>query len=337
MSMKRLFVALNSLLIAAVFTTVGSAQQGGGGFGQDGLRFGPSARPFGKPDSVFGDDLIKYDAQMWAPCDVTGVDGHTEASTGFYIAFDRAYASIDTGATGGSTFHWGNRYDVGFISDEGRGWNIQWLNLEGSTFLNGAIANNPNPGINTVNYNTVELNRVFRQELSSGGYLEPYVGLRYSSISDRFIQDTGTNRFAQTVDNSGVGGQIGARFVRAVGGRANFELDGNISAVYNNQEYEAVDAVGPANVFTTLNQFQISDNDFIPAMDLSANFQFRLSRDISLRAGGILNWQWAGVNRVNTAPAAANPFSIFGTGFPTSLVDDDTIAAGFTFGIDWRR
>lgn len=345
MSMKRLFVAINSLVFAVMMMSTAMAQQASNGFGQDGLRFGPSARPFGQPDPIFESDFLDYDAQMWAPFDIEGVDGHTHANTGFFFAHDWAYLSISRpepqfGAAGGSgsDFHWGSHYDFGFMGESGKGLSINWLNMDGSFFINGQSPGVSNPGLNSVTFNIVEINRTFRQELSHGGFLEPYVGIRYMGLNDNFIQDTGITRFVQRAENNGFGGQVGARYVRAIGGRVNMAINGTISGVYNDQTYFSNDLTGTSAVaFAVANEFSTGGNDFVPAMDLEATFQFRVTRDISVRAGGTLIWQWSGLARVNTLPAGQNPFSVLGPGFPGALSVEDQIAAGFTFGIDWRR
>jgi len=354
MSMNRLFVAFSSLLLATVFSTVGLAQYqghshnnghavGGNNFGQNGLRLGPAARPFGHPDPILDEDWYDYDAQMWAPFDIEGVDGHNHAPSGLFVGFDFATLSVGrpgnqfgalSGVDGGSDFHWGNKYLLGYMSESGVGFNASWLNVEGSFFPDGTAST-----IDTVRFNIVELNRAYRQEVSSGGYLEPYLGLRYTSLSDRTFQDVGNQRFRQTVSNSAFGAQIGSRYVRDIGTRLVLSMDGTIGGMYNSQSYNALDQQGNgANVFTTTSQRTVGGNDFVPFFDVDMGLQYRISRDISLRAGGILIYQWDGLARANNLPRATNPYStVSGLATPVGPHVESLITAGFTFGVDWRR
>ena len=353
MSMNRLFIALNSLVLATVFATVGVAQYksnshnngpeiGGNSFGENGLRLGPSARPFGDPDPILDEDWYDYDAQMWAPFDVEGVDGHTHAPTGFWIGYDFAYINVarpqnqfgGIGVSGGHDFHWGKNYMMGYMGESGAGFNANWLSLEGTFFPQGAST-----FIDTLRFNVVEVNRVYRQQVSSGGYLEPYMGMRYTSLSDRTNQDIGNQRFQQTVNNTAIGGQIGSRYVRDIGGRTVLAFDGTIGGMFNTQDYTAQDLQGNgANAFTLLSQRTTAGNDFIPFFDIDLEMQHRLSRDISLRFGGAIMFHWDGIARANNATRAANPYSaISGLAAPVNPHVEDLITAGFTFGVDWRR
>ncbi len=354
MSMIRLFIACNSLLLATVFATASMAQYqshthfdgptlGGKNNGQDGLRLGPSARPFGNPDPILDENWYDYDAQMWAPFDVTGVDGHVHAPTGLFFAYDFAHISLTrpdnqfgltNGVQGGNDYHWGKKYHLGHMGEGGAGFSANWLTLEGSFFPRGQPEE-----IDTVKYNIVELNRTFRQAVTTGGYIEPYIGLRYMALSDRTFHDVGVNRFRQVVTNSAVGGQIGSRYVRDIGTRLVLSVDGTLGGMYNSQEYAGINETDTGGaVFTVNTQRVTSGNDFIPFLDVDLGLQYRITRDISLRAGGAIIYNWDGLARANNLPLQTNPYSsLSGFAAPLTPHTEDNIAAGFTFGFDWRR
>ncbi|HMO14338.1 MAG TPA: hypothetical protein PKD64_05290 [Pirellulaceae bacterium] len=314
---------------------------GGGGFGQNGLRLGPSARPFGQDNPITEENWYDYDAQMWSPFDVTGVDGHVHAPTGFFFAYDFLHLSIGRpepqfglpGVTGGNDFHWGRRYNLGYMGESDRGFSVSWLNTIGSFF-----PGNNAEHIDTVYYNIVEINRVFRQSVSSGGYIEPYLGARYTGISDRTFNDLDPARFRQQVDNSAFGAQIGSRYVRDFGSRWVFSFDGTLGGLYNTQRYSGINEVFNGVDFNVTGIRSNRGSDFVPFFDLEGGVQYRVTRDISLRLSGTIIYHWDGLVRANNLGILANPYSnLSGFAAPASAHVESNIAAGIAFGFDWRR
>jgi hypothetical protein len=113
-----------------------------------------------------------------------------------------------------------------------------------------------------------------------------------------------------------------------------------IGAYYNDQAYSATTilAGAPNGIGTT---FTNQDNDFVPMVDLGAQISYAVTRDISLRAGVQLNYAWQGIARVDTRAQEINPY-FTATGALTAVTprivnDEDLIATGFSFGVDWRR
>jgi len=360
MSIKRLLTAFKCVLLAGALVTCSYAQSrsdfngpsiGGDGFGQNGLRMGPSARPFGEPESLFDEDYYNYDAQIWHPNDVVSLDGHDHVPTGVYFAFERAYLSLDraeaqfqpnVNITRGAEWQWGNKYQLGYMGESGSGFNLSWLYSEGNVLTDGQAPGVQAPNWVNTKYNVVELNRVFRQMLSHGGYIEPYFGLRYNSLNDNTTDDITAAglRFMQRVSNSGFGGQLGGRYVRAISGRARFHFDGSVAAMYNAQDYFATNLVDPTggNVFVVQREVGLSGNDFVPVLDIESGFEIHLTRDISLRTSGTLIWNWNGMVRANTARTTQNPYNLnSGLALPTDVHTEDLLTAGVLLGIDWRR
>lgn len=320
-------------------------------------RFGPrkvetadSTRPLAAPG------VFDYDTRAFAPLEFTN-NKELEPNKGFFFTLDRIYASVtrpnvggDTGAIQtGSEYIWGTRYNVGWFSDEDEGWQVTFQDQEGAFFTNGRDVSVSNPMLVNVTLNTVEVNRIFRQALSHGGYLEPYIGLRYTNITDKTLEDTTQflggalgaaptqvgNRFRQEVTNNAIGIQAGGRYnVRR--GRWRTTTDGALATSYNQQRYFATD-IANSPTAQAINETFINDQSFVPIIDGQFEVAYNISRDISLRIGAQAVYTWNGIARANTLTTTLNPNSTFGIGGPGEIVDDNHVAAGFLFGVEWRR
>ncbi len=305
-----------------------------------------SSRPFASPG------VFDYDAQVFAPFEFTN-DEEKDPNTGFFLTFDKTYTSVSrSGSEGtnssaqssGNHYLWGTRFEGGWINDSDDGWLLGYQNSEGVFFTNGQDVNVANPALVENRFATFEINRVFRQQLSRGGYFEPYIGAQYLNFNDKTIQDlpatvnlvNGANRFRQEVDNNAFGIHAGARFNKR-SGRWRFTTDGAIAATYNQQSFFATDIFTSAAA-TTVNETNASEQSFVPVLDLQFEAAYNISRDISLRAGVQALWAFEGVARANTLPDSLNPNSTLGPGGPGGgLNSQDYIAAGFIFGIEWKR
>ncbi len=337
---RRFLVTIAALTICISAVSAVSAQDS-----PSGLSMGPSARPFADINNPLTDDFFGYDAQLWAPAELTSLDGAANVPTGFYFTFDYSYQSTSRPAapagvapqstSTGNDYYWGKTYRFGFMGETGKGFGVRWLSLDGVSFVNGQDILDVMPMLLDVEYNVVDLNREFRQMLSSGGYVEPYVGFKYIAVNDSTIQDNQlSQRFVQRVSNSALGGQVGSRFVKKTG-RFQVETEGALSALYNNQSYFSTDVA----TATTVSQITNAGHDFIPGLELAIRFSYDVTRDISIRAGGELTYLWEGIARADTRATAINPNSVFGPGpTPTSIMTvQDFLAAGFSFGVDWRH
>ena len=75
----------------------------------------------------------------------------------------------------------------------------------------------------------------------------------------------------------------------------------------------------------------------MPILDGQIELAYNISRDISIRTGVQTMYVWNGVARANTQTTNLNPNSVFGAGGVTGLFDESYVAAGFIFGVEWRR
>lgn len=296
-----------------------------------------------------------YDAQMFAPVEFTNSE-ELEPSVGFYFVYDRMYTSISKAGARipddgtlvsvsvprGSNYIWGNRYELGWMSDQGDGWGVNFERSNGSFFSAGQNALVSNPMQVETTFTNVEVNRMFRQPLSRGGHIEPYIGMRYQNVSDNTIEDTGigptnNNRFIQRATNSVIAAQAGARYTARTG-RFRTSLDTSIATGYNRQSYFSSDLQVQTTGGPLVTEFNDSDSSFVPTLDFRADISYNLSRDVGLRTGFQVQYLWDGIARADTLTTALNSNSAFGVGTGvTGVFDESLIATGFTFGIEWKR
>ena len=314
-------------------------------------------RPFATPG------IFDYDAQVFAPFEFTN-DRQKEPNTGFFFTMDKTYTSVSRSGTdseddpfqsSGNHYLWGTRYEAGWMNDSDDGWQLGYQNSSGAYNTNGQDVIVANPMTVGNRFATFEINRIFRQQLSQGGYFEPYVGFQYLNFNDKTTQDLaqtvglvdGTNRFKQEVDNNAFGVHAGARFNKRFG-RWRFTTDGAIATTYNQQSYfstdlfqsgATIDADGNIVAGTVdIDESNTTDQSFVPVLDLQFEMAYNISRDISLRAGVQTLYAFDGVARANTLLDSLNPNSVFGPGGPGADINSESyIAAGFIFGFEWQR
>ena len=305
-----------------------------------------ATRPFAQPG------IFDYDAQMFAPVEFT--NGKEKApNTGFFFSYERGYTSISRGGQIGPTvtntvpvgsdWHWGNRFELGYMTEEDRGWDLVYQKTAGQYFGFGTDQLVATPLVVDTDFSQVEVNRVFRQALSNGDYFEPYAGLKYISISDNTLEDTtltvngaaAANRFKQNATNDSVGFQAGGRY-NARRGRYRITYDGAIITAYNQQRLDVGDFATIGGTLGTNEQF-FKSQSFMPAVDGQIEIAYSLSRDLALRTSLQATYIWDGVNRTNNQTTLVNPNSVFGTGNDIGIFDTDFVAVGFTFGIEWKK
>ena len=311
-----------------------------------------STRPVATPG------VYQHDYQFFAPVEFPNGE-ELGPNNGFFFSVDRLYTSLSGGGEfGGNSdnYIWGNRYDIGYMNDDDDGWNLIYEQSEGSQFLNGGDIIVPNPTLYTSKFASVEINKVFRQPLRRGGWAEPYIGLRYFNLSDSTLEDINgvavlgglviANRFKQNVTNNAVGFNVGGRIVKRRG-RWRFSNDLAVSTNYNQQRIQAEDLseIAPGVILAsgTVND---SNSAFVPALDYRFEVAYNLSRDFGFRGGASAVYLWDGIARANSNSTLNNPNSAFGFnpalgGDPNlnggGLVDNRLIAAGFSFGFEYRR
>ena len=290
--------------------------------------------------------MFDYDAQLFAPLEFTN-GKNPDPNCGFNFSVDRSYISLPRGTrfdspTGSQTsngheFNWGTNYELGWFGENDKGWNARFDNVSGAFFTNGEDQFATNPMHVEQKFATFQLNRIFRQDLSAGGYFEPYFGGRYQNLSDTSIEDqvvpgVGGLRFRQFVGNSSFGFQTGARYnIRR--GRWRFTYNGAAAATYNQQRYQTSNFLDGA----LIGQTNFSDQSFVPVIDGGLDAAYHISRDLSLKLGVNGVYSWSGIARINTETANVNGLSATGTGTIFRPLDENLVAIGFRFGVEWRR
>jgi hypothetical protein len=353
---------------------------------EDGLSLGPSARPFTDAESGLIDtEFYEYDAQLWAPYERCTMDGCSERlCTGYYAELGFAYLAMSgpspvPGADPRlfedvSNWNWARDWELGYMSTKGSGWGVEWLDLEGTAYLrdsefSGVGGGWEQPIALRSTFDNVGVVRQFRQQLSNGGVIEPYIGFRFISMIDQTNEDwniadpipstapTTQRRFSQKSRNSMAGGYVGTRYSRTYG-RMTLGSNLGVGAAYNNQVYSATSITGNF-VFPSVNAdgepaFTVTNrgNEMVPVMDLGLQLSYHLTRDITFRAGAKLHWAWEGVARADTRGLDTNPYSFFnGLGqaadpltapptlddVPDRIFSEDLFVGGLAFGIDWNR
>lgn len=349
--------------LAAIVAIVGFATTVDAQFQQPGARIGGEPLFDGEDAAYLSDSIGRYDAQVFTPLDF-GEQSVKERfdNTGFFMTYDRAnlWATAPStssvagqSAPGFNYATWGNRYEIGYMTENDTGVTATLLYTSGSTFLAGrSSVGTPLPMQVETGYWSFELNKVFRQPLKNGALFEPYFGFRYLGLNDKTIQDgsviatnpffpTGTNnRFLQEAHNVMPGLQIGFRVFRNTG-RWTVSANGSAMALYNNQSYFSSDIISRTLLENIVVERATSDDKFVPAVEGRVDFAYHLTRDIALRFGGQVTYMFNGINRANVLQAGLNPNSIQSGVLPVfPLVhgtDEFSVMAGGTFGIEWRR
>ena len=346
MALKRTF-KICALLVTLVATeaAIGQVNIPSAKFSGKAVESAESTRPFASPG------VFDYDTQLFAPLEFT--NGKEKApNSGFFFSLDKTYTSVNkagvidgNGSTiqTGAHYIWGTAYNLGWFSDDDDGWGLTYQNASGSYFTAGQDVLVSQPMLVKNEFATVEVNRIFRQALSQGGYFEPYIGIRFMNFSDNTLEDTtqtvnGTivsNRFKQNVTNNAFGLQAGGRY-NSRRGRWRMTGDGAVATTYNQQRYFATDIANSATAQAITETYQ-SDQAFLPVIDGQFEIAYNISRDISFKTGVQATYVWNGVARANTQTTNLNPNSVFSSGGLTGLIDESYIAAGFIFGVEWRR
>lgn len=348
-------MSLMKWTMAAIVISLGMVANGFGQTHIPGPKFSPhppqdagNTRPFAEPG------IFDYDGQMFAPIEFSNYQ-ELEPNTGFYAVAERSYFSISRGGQRdvlplgvlasdvpvGNDYGWGNRFQAGWMGKSGSGWSANYENSRAASYVWGQDYTVSTPFLVNTNYASLSLLRTFRQELSQGGYLEPYFGGRYVNVGDNTIEDTFltptiSNRFKQRVNNDAIGGQVGARYFTQRG-RFRYTFDGSVSALYNQQRYFATDLrYLPASI--QVSESYDTNQSFVPVVDGRFELTYLLTRDIGIRLGAQIVHMWDGVARSDNLTTALNPNSINGLGGGTvGVFNEDTTAAGFSLGLEWRR
>jgi hypothetical protein len=189
------------------------------------------------------------DFQFFAPAEVSEFGCGEPPNTGVYFGYDRVYAHVSRPDGEASFFSehgmdkgWGNRYEIGYMTEERSGWqlihwhmggpNVHFTNAQDIVFVDGqqiqteAPINYSRDSINALSMTSLEVNKVWRRkQFHNGAILEPLVGFRHIHFKDFYrreeldeividppdevfvIMDRDTAQFS----NACFGGQLGGR------------------------------------------------------------------------------------------------------------------------------
>ena len=171
-------------------------------------------------------DYFSTDSQFFAAADIDGYGGGPSASTGWFASFDRMYMYVSRPNAEASNTQgdmtWGNRIDLGYMTEEKHGWLISMQNISGpnsmqrirqernNRFMEDASPqdeaidppqdnNNRESGardyfledsLNMANLSNFEINKTFLMKpLHNGAIVEPFYGFRYMRFTDFDRQD----------------------------------------------------------------------------------------------------------------------------------------------------
>jgi hypothetical protein len=273
-------------------------------------------------------DTFDLDYQFFAPADFDTYGGDVPLRTGWFVQYSRMYLAVSRPDHVGAPYNmdktWGNRYDIGYMSDEDHGWMFTVSNLGG-----------PNEVDTFTRFNNIELDKVFRlKPFHNGSVMELFIGARYVNLGDSsfdqlviFNPVTGLTTIFDTADHSSndlIGGEIGARWYKKKG-RWTLSADGRAYAAPNFQQqdgftriYVFADPADPPLSVTDIFSGNGSSDFFVPAGELRVEAQYDMTRDLSLNVG--FN------------------FLYFGRGMFRLVNDDQSVAmAGVTFGIVYNH
>jgi hypothetical protein len=209
------------------------------------MAFSPSV--FGQVYHPFAEPLeFNPDWQFFAPVDVDSLmelPSRKRANTGWFGTYDRTYMwvsrpNVEQSKADGD-FTSGNRYDLGFMTDDRSGWLFSMRHIGGpnvyqniyqerinrdNTNDTGAQPNTVNPfidqndpqyrtrvyilgdSLNVAGMSNFEINKTWRREpYRYGGIIEPMMGLRYTSFNDHALNQS----YNRSVNLISVPGTVG--------------------------------------------------------------------------------------------------------------------------------
>ena len=155
---------------------------------------------------------IQRDGQFFAPFEMDVYGDLAPANTGWFGTYDRMYIyvtrpEIEQSYTMGD-FTWGNRFDLGYMTEEEHGWFVSIMHIDGPTQFDHTTVDRPPAADpldpltlftdldlydseNSASFTNVELNKIWRLEpLHDGGIIEPFLGLRYGKFNNLDRVDT---------------------------------------------------------------------------------------------------------------------------------------------------
>ena len=236
MSLTRPQLWLAALLAAVSLAAMANAQDPNAHFATSARDFPSTAPEFHTRFNPFIEpDEFDPDLQFFAPAQVSDFGGGDPPNTGFYFTYDRMYINVSRpdgdpsfDDVGDGDFSWGNRCDLGFMTEDHVGWGSSIWHLDGPNELlairqerlgrfnedddppgsgEEPVLNNRNPreyivadSLNTIKVSSFELNRTWRRkQFHNGAVLEPFIGVRYMTVKDHGRADN-YHRFGDDAD-----------------------------------------------------------------------------------------------------------------------------------------
>lgn len=271
-------------------------------------------------------DTFDLDYQFFAPADFDTYGGDVPLRTGWYITYDRMNLAVSRPSQTVSAPYrldktWGNRFDLGYMTEENHGWQITVMNLDG-----------PNEPDNHAGFNSVEVIKTFRIDpFHNGSVLEPFIGARYVLFEDFLFREevdvdpiTGLTTIDELFDqgkNNILGGEIGARWYKKKG-RWTLSIEGRAFAAINWQQadggnhiYVFDDLEEPPIAFLDISFFGVSSDAFVPMGELRVEASYDVTRDIALRAGLEAMYFGRGIFRVTESFDADQQLTLVGATF----------------------
>jgi hypothetical protein len=283
-------------------------------------------QPFG-PMEDFGHDL-----QMFAPAEVSSFGGGPEPNTGYFVAYDRVNWSVSRALHSSQPnemdWTWGNRLDLGYMTNDEHGWLVEILHISGPNNPNIAIDFSQNPPVagprfieNSMDFTSVELMKQWRfKQLHHGSYVDAFIGARYGHMmhEDNLVRDLGfaiTNGLA--IESQMIGPQAGLRWFKQKG-RWTLSSEGRYFYAWNHQVFASAQ-FRDMNGIPLLGGFP-SEERWVHAGDVRAEITYDLSKSFAIATGIDVLYLANGVAR----------------GFPPAN-DQDALFIGWTFGIKINR
>ena len=186
---------------------------------------------FGQTNHPFADPLqFDPDWQFFAPVDMAALNElspRKRAPVGWYGTYDREHLWVsrpsDNRGLDQGDWGWGNRFDLGYMTEKHKGWLFSFRHLGGPGAIDKVYqerndrvnandtgdplnpvapveANDPQFGVraywlgesvNVLGMSNWELNKVWRREpYRYGGILEPMIGLKFTNLLDTAIKES---------------------------------------------------------------------------------------------------------------------------------------------------
>lgn len=215
------------------------------------------------------------DLQFFAPADLDYFGDPPDPTTGWFFTYDRMYVAVSRPENGPRPWDmdqtWGNRFDIGYMTEDDGGWLFNVTHIDGPTSEAGSAK---------ASTSSVEFNKVFRLEpLFHNGIIEPFLGMRFVKFDDYGVPPLPL--FPDTIENNIVAGQIGVRAWKNFG---HWKVSTEVRSFngVNFQWYQTEDFA-----------------EFVAAGEVRAEAQYNLTRDVALRAGYELLYFGCGIARNN--------------------------------------